>query len=650
MSAFLLRLRNRQFFFLDMLMLAILPMLAFGLRMDGFGALSRFAGSLSLFTLLAMVIHLLIFYWSGLYHRYWRYASVNEIVLIATTVGAASAVNTLLFFALRLLPVCTTPITLPCVPGPLLPRSIPFINALLTFVVVGGSRFSVRLVQTLQRRGRSRGTRMLVIGAGDAGLMIAREVQNNPQLGLQVVGFVDDDAAKQGMKIQGVPVLGGREHIPQLVRSLDVSQAVIAMPTAPGKTIRKLVEICEKAGVRVKTIPGIYELLSGQVSVSQIRDIEIEDLLRREPVHIETDEIARMLKGKRILVTGAGGSIGLEICRQVAYHGASELVMLGHGENSIFRGLRELQAEYPHLAMQAVIGDVRDKPRLEIVFSRHNPQIVFHAAAHKHVSLMEANPEDAVTNNILGTKYLVEAAEQVGVERFVLVSTDKAVNPSSTMGATKRVAELLIEAAALRHRPSAASGEGVYLAVRFGNVLGSRGSVVEVFREQIARGGPITITDPEMKRYFMTAPEAVQLVLQAAAIGQGGDIFVLDMGEPVRIVDLAHDLVELSGLQVGRDIDFEYVGSMPGEKLFEELFAESEAYIRTAHEKCFVVRNGVLRAGGGEGSSGAAAASRKDLQGLDENVQALLAAAQAGDRKKVTKLLMRLVPEYHPAQ
>ncbi len=504
------------------------------------------------------------------------------------SVALATAINTLLFFSsLRLLP----PSLIPLFPYPLtpfLPRSIPLIDGMLTLMAVGGSRFSVRLAERWRRRGSPGGKRVLIIGAGDAGRMIAREMQNNPQLGLEPVGFIDDDPNKQGMKIQGLPVLGDRERISEVVRDYKPRQAIIAMPTAPGKTIRRFVELCQQAGVETKTIPGIYELLSGRVSVSQIRDVRIEDLLRREPVKIETDQVARMIRGKRVLVSGAGGSIGAELCRQALQHGAAELILLGHGENSIFHITRELLSVLQSpVSIVPVIADIRDRRRLQSIFEKHRPHIVFHAAAHKHVPLMECNVAEAVTNNVLGTQCLIEVAEQTDVERFVLISTDKAVNPTSVMGATKRVAEKLVEAAAARNGR-------VFVAVRFGNVLGSRGSVVNIFREQIARGGPVTVTHPDMRRYFMTIPEAVQLVLQAAAIGQGGEIFVLDMGEPVPIVELARDLIRLSGLEVGRDIDIEFIGARPGEKLFEELFAEGEVCQRTQHEKVFVCRNGLV--------------------------------------------------------
>ena len=408
--------------------------------------------------------------------------------------------------------------------------------------------------------------RVLIAGAGEAGALILRELRANPQTGLIPVGFVDDDPHKQGMLIQRVRVLGSREPFPALVREHQVDQVIIAMPAAPGSAVREIVDICEQAGVRARIIPGMYELLSGAASIGQLRDVQIEDLLRREPVQTDTEQVAALIRGRRVLVTGAGGSIGSELCRQILRCEPAELIILGHGENSIFdihnelrgwkTGSLKLEAgtaasksaassnQHPASKFTPVIADIRDADRLAAVFAAHRPEIVFHAAAHKHVPLMEDNVEDAVTNNVLGTRRLVEASIAAGVEHFVLVSTDKAVNPSSVMGTTKRVAELIVQEAAQR------TGRA-FVAVRFGNVLGSRGSVVPFFQRQIAAGGPVTVTHPDVKRYFMTIPEAVQLVLQAAALGCGGEIFVLDMGEPVRIADLARDLIRLSGLEPG---------------------------------------------------------------------------------------------------
>lgn len=643
-----LRLRNRHFFVLDVVALATLPAVALVLRLDGFPIPDRYTSALLWFTLLGFVVRLPIFWRAGLYNRYWRYASVDEIALIVTAVVVATVANTTVFFGIHLLPSCSPPaafldfssgLRAVCRPILWLPRSVPFIDGLLTLVLVGGGHFSVRLAEHWGRRGGVGGKRVLIIGAGDAGRMIAREIQNNPHLRLEPLGFIDDDATKHGVKIQGLVVFGGRDRLARVVQTHRVKQAIIAMPTAPGKTIRSFVKLCEEAGVETKTIPGVYELLSGRVSINQIRDVEIEDLLRREPIRIETDEVVRLVRGKRVLVTGAGGSIGSEICRQVAHHGAAELILLGHGENSIFQITRELRTTHQtsSISLRPVIADIRDLHRIQTVFARYRPHLVFHAAAHKHVPLMERNVVEAVTNNVLGTKCLIEVAEETDVGSFVLISTDKAVNPTSLMGVTKRVAEKLVEAAATHNGRT-------FVAVRFGNVLGSRGSVVQVFRKQIARGGPITVTHPDMRRYFMTIPEAVQLVLQAAAIGEGGEVFVLDMGEPVRIVDLARDLIELSGLEVGRDVDIEFIGMRPGEKLCEELFAESETYRRTHHEKIFVARNGYatpsLLLNGREFPE-----TLVD-QPLEEQVAALIAAAQRDETDEVRRLLQGIVPEY----
>ena len=410
--------------------------------------------------------------------------------------------------------------------------------------------------------------------------------------------------------------------------------------------------------MRARIIPGMYELLSGSASIGQLRDVQIDDLLRREPVHTDTEQVAALIRGRRVLVTGAGGSIGSELCRQIVRYEPAELILLGHGENSVFdihnemkNGLKvegsrsNVQPAGVHLPLstfhlQPVIADIRDAERLAAVFAAHRPEIVFHAAAHKHVPLMEGNAEDAVTNNVLGTRRLVEASVAAGVEHFVLVSTDKAVNPSSVMGATKRVAELIVQDAAHRTGRS-------FVAVRFGNVLGSRGSVVPFFQRQIAAGGPVTVTHPDVKRYFMTIPEAVQLVLQAAALGFGGEIFVLDMGAPVRIADLARDLIRLSGLEPGRDIEICYTGLRPGEKLFEELFGADEVYGQTRHEKIFVYRNG--HANGAAGASTGSSSTALSVSPLADQIEALLLAAQRGDAAEVRCRLSELVPEYQGA-
>jgi FlaA1/EpsC-like NDP-sugar epimerase len=404
---------------------------------------------------------------------------------------------------------------------------------------------------------------------------------------------------------------------------------IIAIPKAPGKAIRAIMKICAEVGVETLTIPGIYELLGGKLSVSQLRTIEITDLLRRAPVETDLAAVQALIHGQRVLVTGGGGSIGSELCRQILRCGPAELLILGHGENSVF----EIQNELQQLAglqlhgshITAIIADIRDVGRIRALFEQHRPAIVFHAAAHKHVPLMESNPVEAVSNNVLGTRNLLDAAMDAGVKHFVMISSDKAVNPTSVMGTTKRVAEMLV------HRAAKLSGRP-YVAVRFGNVLGSRGSVVLTFKRQIATGGPLTVTDPEMRRYFMTIPEAVQLVLQASVLGNMGEVFMLDMGEPMRVVDLARDMIRLSGLEEGRDIDIVYTGMRPGEKLFEELFAKGEQYRPTTHSKVFIADN----------------ASNGVPDRLIEAVAALDRYVKDGDDARLLHLLHRLVPQYEP--
>ena len=514
-----------------------------------------------------------------------------------------------------------------------LPRSISLLDFLLTLVVVGGPRYALRLLDHYGSRGMDARDRrlVLVIGAGSTGRMIVRELQGKPQLRLKPVGFIDDDPSKHGLRIQGVPVLGGRERLHTLVHELPIDQAIIAMPSASGKVIRQIVSDCEQVHLSVRIVPSLSEILINRVSISQLRNVQIEDVLRREPVQIDTTAVRNMIAARKVLVTGAGGSIGSELCRQITQYGPAELILLGHGEHSIFMLAAEFARTQPALHVERVIADVRDARRMHNVFAQHRPGIIFHAAAHKHVPLMEENLEDAVTNNVLGTRNVVDAAVANGIGSLVLVSSDKAVNPTSVYGVTKRIAELIVTQTAHEHGCQ-------FVSVRFGNVLGSRGSVVNIFREQIAHGGPVTITHPEMRRYFMTIPEAVMLVLQAMTLGKGGETFVLDMGEPVRIADLARDLVELSGLQVGRDVDIEFTGIRPGEKLFEELFLQDDHYERTLHQKIFVSRNGVAPLK----PSGNGAHPRT----FDERVQALMMATRSGDHEQIRHCLSDLVPEY----
>jgi len=616
--------RNRYFLIADVLLIPLAAVLSFLLRLDVPG-LQPYIRTLLLFAALAALVKPAIFHLFGLYRRYWRYASANELINIALATLTGTAVVTLLVYSLASLLVDFRP----------LPRSIPILDWLVSLSLVGGTRFAVRLLadHPLARlwrnnhlnNGRSQQQRVLVMGAGDTGAMIVREMQANPGLGLMPVGLLDDNRAKVGMTIHGVLVQGSRDDIPRLVRDERIDEVIIAMPTAAGRAIGEVVAICQRAGVVCKTVPGIYELLSGQVSVRQVREVRIEDLLRREPVRIGGAEAGRYLSDAVVLVTGAGGSIGAELCRQIALYRPKELLLLGHGENSIHYILLELAEKFPHLAVQPLIADVRDYDRLAAVFTHHEPEVVFHTAAHKHVPLMETNVAEAVMNNIFGTHCLLQATEANGVARFVLVSTDKAVNPVNVMGVTKRVAELLVQDAAQR------TGQA-YVAVRFGNVLGSRGSVVPLFQHQIANGGPVTVTHPEMRRYFMTIPEAVQLIIQAAALGQGGEIFVLDMGEQLRIVDLATELIRLSGLEPGRDIEIVFTGSRPGEKLSEELFAHGEEPRLTQHEKILVAQGN----------------NTWDSEALSRHLQELEVLVRGGGTKRICAKMRDIVPEYRP--
>ncbi len=577
----LLKLRNRHFLVLDIAILLITPAIAVMLRTERMDVLDAFGVGLIEVTLVFLLVKLLVFYAAGLYNRYWQYASIDELAKITLAVLTATLIQALLLFM----------VLRPFIPGlEDFPRSVPFLDGLVVLLLVGGTRYSVRLARRLRQRVNvnGKGRRVLIMGAGEAGVMIVEEMRSNPQLGLHPIGFLDDNKDKLGVRIRGLKVLGNRDDIPDLVEEMNANLVIIAIPTAAGNVVRDIAEVCKKIGVKTKTIPGIYELLDGRASIGSLRDVQVEDLLRRPPVQIDMNKVEALLNGARVLVTGGGGSIGSELCRQILGLQPAEILLLGHGENSIFkiegelrRRIRENVDLQGHTQVRSVIADVRDHERLEQVFDRFRPQVVFHAAAHKHVPLMESNVEEAVTNNVMGTRNVLACATAYEVERFILISTDKAVNPTSIMGATKRIAELLVRDTALRTgRP--------FVAVRFGNVLGSRGSVLEIFRDQITRGGPLTVTHPDIKRYFMTIPEAVHLVLQAAVMGKGGEVFLLDMGEPMRIVDLARDLIRLSGMEEGRDIDIEFTGLRPGEKLFEELAADGETFVGTSHEKVMV--------------------------------------------------------------
>ncbi len=607
------RVRNRFFFFIDLVLLPLATYLAYVARFEGTQWPAEAQIALIGYLLATVPIKLLVLYGAGLYRRLWRYATVSDLELIigACTVSALLAAT----FGAVILPLTG-------VISQRVSLAVLVLDAGLTTLVVAIPRFLARARARRERRGRrSAGKPAIVVGAGASGILIVRELVENSQLGITPVGFVDDDPAKQGLRLHNLPVLGTIADLDRVAERHGASEVIIAIPSAPGRVIREIVRKASASGLSARTVPGLYEILSGEKSVSALRKIEIQDLLRREPIVTDVAQVGSLVTGRTVLVTGAGGSIGSELCRQLARLDPARIVALGRGENSIFELLQELHRDFPKTLIDPVIADVRDEARMRRIFATHRPFSVFHAAAHKHVPLMEANVSEAILNNVLGTRNVVNCAAGCEAEHFVLVSTDKAVRPTSVMGATKRIAEFIVHEVAFEHNS--------YVAVRFGNVLGSRGSVVPTFMRQIAAGGPVTITHPDMTRYFMTIPEAVQLVLQAGALGQHGEVFVLDMGEPVKVLDLATDMIRLSGLEVGADIEIFFTGTRPGEKLYEELFFTAADALPTQHEK-------ILRA--------------KDSSFPEDGhrrIEELIAAAQRNlPSRELRRLIAQLVPEY----
>ncbi len=587
----------------DVMIIAIVPFLALFLRFEGNIDSYYYGRALALLPSI-IVVTIAAFYGFGLYHRLWRYASIRELVVIVGAVTISSVILVVYMYAI----------------DSQLPRSVYFLAWFFNIALIGSSRLGIRVLHYLLRAGSNQQiSKVLIVGAGDAGAMIAREIDQRYYETKKIIGFIDDSKYKYNQMILGARVLGERRDIARIVSEHNIEEIIIAMPSVGGDVLREIIHDCKNTKCAVKIVPGIYELIDGKISMQQMRNVDLEDLLRRDTVKLDLEQIATYLSGKRVLVTGAGGSIGSELCRQIAKMLPDSLTLLGKGENSIYEIERELREQYPNLAIEPIIADVRDKERINTLFTRLQPQVVFHAAAHKHVPLMETQPVEAVRNNIFGTKSIAEAADQAGTEIFVMISTDKAVNPTSVMGATKRVAELVIQNLSKTSKTK-------FVAVRFGNVLGSRGSVIPLFKRQIAKGGPITITHPDMQRYFMTIPEASQLVLQAGSMANGGEVFVLDMGKPVKIVDMACDLIELSGLVPHRDIKIEFTGLRPGEKLFEELLTAEEGTTSTKHEKIYVANLKVV--------------DSKKMQ------QELKSLRQVTEEEDIIRILYRLIPTY----
>ena len=609
MSRWFDRLRSRSAAFIhDLLMLPVAWLLAFWLRFN-LGDIPTEQLNVALVALPILLVAQGTVNWLlGLYRGVWRFASLPDLMRIAKAVLTGTGLTFFLLFVFNRLDA--------------VPRSVPPLYLLLQLALLAGPRLIYRWLKD-HRLNLGDGQRVLIVGAERAGEMLARDMLRDPQRAYVPVAFVDDRPRRHGAEVHGIPVRGGTEAIPALALDLEIDLILLATPDASASEMQRLVDLCERAGPPFRTVPQLGNLMNGQVSISQVRPVSIEDLLGRDPVALDGAAIRQGLTGRRILVTGGGGSIGSELCRQIARARPAGLILADHGEYNLYQIDRELRQAYPDLALRCRLVDVTDAAAVAALFARERPEILFHAAAYKHVPLLEDQVRAAVRNNVLGTRILATAADRWGVEQFILISTDKAVNPANVMGATKRVAERLCQVMDTQSRTR-------FIAVRFGNVLGSAGSVVPLFRAQIAQGGPLTLTHPDMERFFMTIPEACQLIMQAATIGRGGEIFVLDMGEPVPIRYLAEQMIRLSGHRPGQDIAIEYIGLRPGEKLFEELFYPSEGLVATSHPKIRVAHAppeavpGALRLA------------------LDE----LEVAVMAGDEAALGTILMRLAPPH----
>lgn len=607
-------LSNRQIVIVDLLLLSLTPTLALSLRL-GVPWDPRFNQALVVYTLLSLLVKMGVFSSLGMYRKYWPYASVDALLIIVWAVGGAGLITSGVVFA---------GYSFGLLGSGVFPRSLPVIDTMLTLLAAAGTRLSLRISEYYKSREdqEEQVRRVMIAGAGEAGRMVAREIQTSQHIHFKLVGFVDDDPAKIGNEILGIQVLGTLDSLPYWINARDVDQVLIAMASVEGSVIRKVVQLCEGAGITPKSLPGIYELMTGQVSVSRLRTVRIEDLLRRELIALDMDGVKAYLEGKRVLVTGAGGSIGTEICRQICRCQPERLLALDQDENSLFllsEELKTCRGWEGKQSLELLVADVRARDRVEWIFARWQPQVVFHAAAYKHVPLMEENVSEAVLNNIGGLQTVVEVGRSAGVERFVFISSDKAVEPVSVMGMTKRIGEILVQAAGLEVERS-------FVSVRFGNVLGSRGSVVPLFQRQIAAGGPVTVTHPEVKRYFLSLSEAVGLVLQAASLGDRGALFFLEMGDQIEIRALAEQLIKLSGPGVGKDIEIVYTGLRPGERLEEKLYAESEKPVSTGHQKIFQI----------EGSE------PPDPVQVTRNVDRLIRLAREGNHQEIRERLAEM--------
>ncbi len=623
LSKKVLKLKNFDFLIADIFIFAVTPFLTLWIRTDSFLPTTQFSSGLLIALTVFIAFKILCTSIFGCYRRYWQFATTEDLLQLAAACAIICFLESLFLSVIHFNSLMT---------AYLLPRSFPLLDGLLTFVGISAVRLSVKIIdKTLhQRRTVNPCERVIIYGAGNAGVALVNAIRQNERSTFFPVAFIDDDIHKLDFKIRGIPVLGGRQQLLGLVARLNAARVIIAMPSASGHTIREIVQVCRDRNIPTSTLPSVHEIINNKVTLRSVRNVKIEDLLRRDIIPSDLGHAALVLQAKQVLVTGAGGSIGSEVCRQVLQCAPAQIILMGHGENSVFlihqeliQTLRTLDDSHPAKSTQltTLIADLKDKVRLHYAFERFKPDVIFHAAAHKHVPLMEMNPPEAITNNVMGTQNLVETAMSSGVERVVMISTDKAVNPSSVMGASKRLGELIVLKAAQHHLKQ-------YCVVRFGNVLGSRGSVVPIFQEQIERGGPVTITHPEVTRYFMTIPEAVQLVLQAMTISRGGEIFMLNMGYPIKIVDLAQDLIRLSGYRVNADIEIVYTGLRPGEKMHEELLLADETYEPTVNENLLTVKQDC----------------EQIPARLEEELQSIIQAALSNDESKIRAGLRRLIP------
>jgi len=552
-----------------------------------------------------LVIKMIFFYCARSFHVSFRHISFEDVIRLFSLNSAATLIALVIFTCFGHVPIAVF----------ILDWGICFAFLLLI-------RISNRFVSNKRPLSNTpKRHNIIIVGAGEAGIIVLNEYRNNPQSNAEVVAFIDDDLTKRNLRIHGVVVSGSREDIPGIVDSADIDEIIIAIPSATGEQIRSIISFCQFPGVRMKIVPGLFKIITDEIKVS-VRDIKPDDLLGRETVQIDETEVKTFLSGKKVLVTGAAGSIGSELTRQIALFNPSMLILVDHNENDLYFLERELESDYPGLRFVSVIGDVKDIALLKHVFSGHKPNVVFHAAAFKHVPLMESNPSAVVENNIVATRNLVYVSEYYKVERFVFISSDKAVNPTSIMGASKRIGEMLVQAKARKSRTK-------FMAVRFGNVLGSKGSVVPLFKKQIEAGGPVTVMHPDVRRYFMSTREAVQLVLQASVLGLGGEVFVLDMGEQIRIVDLARDLITLAGLRPDIDIKIEFVGLRQGEKMYEEMLLDKEKDAATKHNKIYVAQPDSF-----------------NIRKLNRQIKSLRLYAHHIDDHNIKKCVKQIVPSY----